>query len=228
MLKNIKVILISSAALFSTSTIAGEYNPNRAGFIEQYGMVADNRLNNTNKIIDIFKNQSDNSKLNGINNFFNAFSFTSDQLLWNGDYWEQPLQFIGLGGGDCEDFALTKYITLIKIGVKPNQLKINYVKVLPTNTPHMVLTYSDDKNKPDKDWYVLDNTTNKIKQLSDRKDLVNIYSFNYDTLKKMPTSKQTDVSRVLLMKFYNFMHQKKVLQPPHNPFLKMIDKSISM
>lgn len=226
MFKHIPILVASSVLLLSSTSFAGEYKPNQSEFVNHYGTAALNRLHALNNVIKHFDNAADASKVATVNNYLNAFSYVSDQLLWGKvDYWEQPLQFIGLGGGDCEDFALAKYATLLKMGVPANHMKLDYVRKLPDNTEHMVLLYSDSSDTPIKDWNVLDNTTNDMKKLSDRKDLLTVYAFNYDTLLKLPTDPQTNVSREMLVKFYDFTHHKNILPAPENPFLKFIDKA---
>ena len=34
---------------------------------------------------------------------------------------------MGTGGGDCEDYAIAKYFSLIKLGIPDEKLRITYV-----------------------------------------------------------------------------------------------------
>jgi len=48
------------------------------------------------------------------------------------DYWATPLEVMGEGRGDCEDFAIAKYITLVLSGVEIDKLhhKVSKVELL--------------------------------------------------------------------------------------------------
>ena len=52
-----------------------------------------------------------------MNRFFNNIRFRSDQKTWGKeDYWALPREFLNRGIGDCEDYAIAKYITLRRLG----------------------------------------------------------------------------------------------------------------
>ena len=48
---------------------------------------------------------------------------------------------LGINSADCEDYAISKYFTLISMGVDEANLRITYVKALELNEAHMVLAY---------------------------------------------------------------------------------------
>ena len=111
-----------------------------------------------------------------MNAFFNRVPWLSDQQHWGRrDYWATPLELLGTNGGDCEDYALAKYITLVIMGVDPSRLRVTYVRALKLSEPHMVLAYYPT---PDADPLLLDNLDQQIRSASQRRDLVPVYSFN--------------------------------------------------
>ena len=116
-------------------------------------------------------------KLQKVNMFFNRqIEFADDIYVWNKkDYWATPLEFLGRGAGDCEDYSIAKYFTLKELGVSEKKLRITYVKALKLKQAHMVLTYFDT---PRSVPLVLDNIISKIKPATQRKDLAPVYSFN--------------------------------------------------
>lgn len=119
---------------------------------------------------------SDKEKLKVVNRFFNLFEFVDDIKLWGKeDYWATPIEFIGLRGGDCEDFSVAKYFTLIELGVPIDKLRLIYVKSVTLNQFHMVLAYYPTKTAVP---LILDNIDGEIKPAFKRKDLVPIISFN--------------------------------------------------
>lgn len=114
--------------------------------------------------------------LQEVNNFFNKLYYVSDsQLNQRADVWMTPYELLADGGGDCEDFAIAKYFTLVMMGVPESRLRITYVSIPTRNIAHMVLTYYPT---PSSEPYILDNMTNRILPASKRTDLVPVYSFN--------------------------------------------------
>lgn len=114
--------------------------------------------------------------LDTVNRFFNHIEFIPDAEHWQqADYWATPTELLASNGGDCEDFSIAKYMTLIALGVPETQLRITYVKALELNQAHMVLTWYE---RPDAEPLVLDNLIGEIKPASQRTDLLPVYSFN--------------------------------------------------
>ncbi|MGB3224012.1 MAG: transglutaminase-like cysteine peptidase [Desulforhopalus sp.] len=131
---------------------------------------------------DLMRLQEDDDlvKLKKVNNFFNEIKFIDDLSHWGkDDYWATPTEFLASGGGDCEDFAIAKYFTLIILGIAEQQLTLTYVTALRLNMPHMVLTYYP---APDLEPIILDNLINTIEPSSKRTDLFPVYSFNTSDL----------------------------------------------
>jgi len=114
------------------------------------------------------------------NDFYNQVPYFSDLEHWGvDDYWATPVEFIASFGGDCEDYAIAKYMTLKDLGIPIERLRITYVRAINIGETHMVLAYYP---RPDADPWILDNLIPEIKQASLRKDLVPVYSFNDDDL----------------------------------------------
>jgi predicted transglutaminase-like cysteine proteinase len=142
-----------------------------------YGESAKNRAQKWRDIIIDNQSNSDWSKINDVNFFFNkTITYEDDLKLWGKkDYWASPVETIGRGKGDCEDFAIAKYFTLTSLGVDPNKLRLMYVRQLTVNQPHMVLIYFENlKETP----FVLDNFNPRVLPANKRRDLKPIYSFN--------------------------------------------------
>lgn len=118
-------------------------------------------------------------KLKRLNDFFNRnIVFGDDITIWNQtDYWATPLETIGRGQGDCEDFAIVKYYSLRLAGIPVNKMRLIYVKAKQGNNSraHMVLAYYAS---PTAEPLVLDNLDPVIKPASKRPDLTPVFSFN--------------------------------------------------
>lgn len=120
-------------------------------------------------------------QLRAVNNFFNLqLRFEDDRTLWHQpDYWATPVEALRIGGGDCEDYAIAKYITLRRLGISAEKLRITYVKAIRLNQAHMVLTYYE---QPSAVPMVLDNLVGGILPATQRTDLVPVYAFNGEGL----------------------------------------------
>lgn len=138
---------------------------------------AQQRLTEWEQLMADYRNHSEQEKLEQVNAFFNSnVVFLSDMTLWKKrDYWATPKEMLTIGGGDCEDYAIAKYITLKQLGVDEEKLRLTYVKAIELNQAHMVLTYFEHKRA---EPLVLDNLIPEIKPASQRQDLLPVYSFN--------------------------------------------------
>jgi len=127
--------------------------------------------------------KTETEKLQIVNQFFNQIPWVSDPDHWGKkDYWATPSEMLATNGGDCEDYSIGKYFTLIALGVPIDRLKITYVKARdpnPINQAHMVLTYYPT---PDAVPLVLDNLIPEIRPATQRPDLTPVYAFNGDGL----------------------------------------------
>ena len=147
----------------------------------KYNSFARQRVESWQQLVNTSHGLSDPEKLDVVNTFFNSnVLFINDLALWKKeDYWATPLEFLSIGAGDCEDYSIAKYFTLIELGMDENKLRITYVKAVNLGQAHMVLTYFETKRSIP---LVLDNLDTEIKPANERTDLVPVYSFNGDGL----------------------------------------------
>jgi len=142
----------------------------------EFGEEAYQRLQNYQRLQLLASRAPIDRKLRLVNSFFNQARFVSDIEHWGEeDYWATPVELLTTNAGDCEDFSIAKYQTLLSMGVPDEQLRIVYVKALELNQAHMVLAWYP---RPDADPLILDNLINDIKLASQRSDLEPVYSFN--------------------------------------------------
>lgn len=143
----------------------------------QFGRDGLQRLEALEALIAEGRTESDWSRLHLVNDFINRnINFVSDQQQYGRlDYWATPVESLGAGAGDCEDYAIAKYFALRAMGVPDDKLRLMYVRALVQNEPHMVLVYFE---QPDQYPLVLDNLDTRIQSAIDRTDLKPVYSFN--------------------------------------------------
>ena len=131
-------------------------------------------------LIDGFDKTPETEKLLTVNDFFNRrIRFANDSEIWQRkDYWATPLETMGRLQGDCEDFSIAKYISLLKMDVPVDKLRLTYVKATLGNgrqQAHMVLAYYPT---PTAEPLILDNISKEILPASRRRDLKPVFSFN--------------------------------------------------
>lgn len=149
----------------------------------RYGSEAVKTLHAWQSLIRSSENTETLDNLKAVNQFFNQrIQFNDDQRIWNQlDYWATPLETMGRRQGDCEDFSIAKYVSLLLAGVPVEQLRMVYVKARVGSVEnkmtqaHMVLAYYPT---PNADPLILDNLEPKILPASQRKDLIPVFSFN--------------------------------------------------
>lgn len=204
----ISFILISFFSLFSTASKTFNVTQEQLNSIEnKYGVIAKNRVEEWDAMIEASKNETILNKLKNVNDFFNQITYKSDLSVWGTkDYWATPFEFMGKGAGDCEDYAIAKYFTLIKLGVPDEKLRITYVSYRKTNTSyeeaHMVLTYY---HKVGVEPVVLDNINKMLQVASKRPDLKPVYSFNASGLWQAKTKGEARVGNNELRSWKDLM-----------------------
>ncbi len=114
------------------------------------------------------------------NDYFNQVRWLADLAHWGQeDYWATPIETLASNGGDCEDFSIGKYFSLLESDLDPTKLRITYVKSLTYDQAHMVLAYYP---RPDAEPLILDNIRGEVLPASQRADLKPIYSFNGESI----------------------------------------------
>lgn len=131
-------------------------------------------------LIDQNLTESIDTKLERVNLFFNIRTmFGNDIDIWNqSEYWATPMETLSRARGDCEDFTIAKYITLLLLNVPADRLRLVYVRAQtgrPTPEAHMVLGYYATPNGEPR---ILDNLKGDILPASQRRDLTPVFSFN--------------------------------------------------
>lgn len=122
-----------------------------------------------------------------VNEFFHEnVIYQLDETLYGvEDYWATPLQTLGHGRGDCEDWAIAKYVSLRNLGIPEGRLRLIYVSAQiggarsPIRRAHMVLGYYET---PNAEPMIMDSLLSSVLPASERTDLSPTFSFNADGL----------------------------------------------
>ena len=79
-----------------------------------------------------------------VNLWFNGFPYKQDNWVYGKeDHWATPSEFLE-NGGDCEDFAIIKYITLRQLGFDADSMQIAMVYDVFSGTDHAFLIVRHD------------------------------------------------------------------------------------
>lgn len=150
----------------------------------RYGASAVLTVNQWREVVVKSQALPESEQILRINDFFNRrIVFVDDMDAWGkADYWATPLETMGRGRGDCEDFAIAKYVSLRSLGIPLDKLRLTYVKAQTgggASQAHMVLAYYP---YPRAEPLILDNLIGDVRPASRRNDLYPIFSFNSEGL----------------------------------------------
>ncbi len=97
------------------------------------------------------------AQLRAVNAAVNAFPYVTDAANWGmADFWETPIEFLQRAG-DCEDFAVTKYMALRALGVAVEDMRVAVVDDRQRGVTHAVLLVAAADG-----YDVLDNLTDDV------------------------------------------------------------------
>ncbi|WP_249384134.1 transglutaminase-like cysteine peptidase [Chitinivorax sp. B] len=166
-----------------TVTPAADLDRMQKSLEQQFGKAMVGVMGELKQLLTDSKLLSDQEKLQRANDFFNRrIRFADDKTTWaRDDYWATPVELLGKGAGDCEDFSIAKYFALRDLGIPEAKLRLIYVKARMGGATslvfqaHMILAYYA---QPDAEPWILDNLIGDIRPASRRPDLMPVFSFN--------------------------------------------------
>ena len=177
--------LLAALALVALSVQA--WDPERiVKAAQKYGPTAVANARALEQTMALVAGKDDAAQLKAVNDFYNRrLAYREDIDNWGQvDYWASPLEALGKGAGDCEDYAIGKYFTLVALGMPHARLRMVYVRASMEGAPngfvpHMVLAYYPS---PEAEPLVLDNLQPDIRPAGGRPDLSPVFSFNAEGL----------------------------------------------
>ena len=107
-------------------------------------------------IIELGRQRQGRARLGEINRAVNlGIKPVSDWAQYSvDDFWSAPLATLSVGAGDCEDYAIAKYVALRESGIGPDDLRLVIVRDVKRKTNHAVIAVRHDEQ-----WLILDNRT---------------------------------------------------------------------
>jgi predicted transglutaminase-like cysteine proteinase len=108
------------------------------------------------QLVELGRQRAGRARLGEVNRAVNlSIRATSDRSQYGvDDFWSAPLATIEKGAGDCEDYAILKYLALREAGISPDDLRLLIVSYPRRRTIHAILAV-----RLDGEWLLLDNLT---------------------------------------------------------------------
>lgn len=123
--------------------------------------------------INSLKGKPKQEQIERVNREMNRAAYILDIANWGvQDYWATPLQFFNRDG-DCEDYAIAKYMSLKALGFSVDDLRIVVLNDSNMGILHAVLVVNHNNTA-----YVLDNYTKSVLPSSRIYHYKPIYSIN--------------------------------------------------
>jgi len=113
------------------------------------------------------------TQIKEVNAFMNKARYITDPVNWGvKDYWATPGEFMAKFG-DCEDYSISKFVSLKLLGFDDNDMRVVAVKDMNLKVGHAILAVYID-GKP----YILDNQIKQVVDASTIRHYAPVFSIN--------------------------------------------------
>lgn len=99
------------------------------------------------------------------------------------DVWASPLQTLGSGAGDCEDYAILKYAILRELGFSTDDLRLVIVQDSKLQMEHAVVAVRSEGK-----WAILDNRTMAILNPEQTQDYRALFALDWQNDRPIKTA----------------------------------------
>lgn len=108
-------------------------------------------------LVDDLKSRPVADRVAYVNKYLNAVRYVPATENWGSpDYWETPFEFLARGG-QCQDYAISKYLALQASGIPDSAMRVAVVHDRQTGQDHAILIVTVDGRD-----LVLDNMTTTV------------------------------------------------------------------
>jgi predicted transglutaminase-like cysteine proteinase len=128
------------------------------------------------RLIEAVKSKSGRARLDEANRAVNAAIRYVSDLSQHGelDRWSAPLATFATAKGDCEDYAIAKYVALREAGFPQEDLRVVLVRDRAVRQDHAVLAaHLEDR------WLILDNRRSELLADSDASSFTPLFAINH-------------------------------------------------
>ncbi len=129
------------------------------------------------RLISAVKSRSGKARLDEANRGVNmAIRYVSDMTQYGvPDQWNAPLATFATAKGDCEDYAIAKYVALRESGFPQQDLRLVLVRDRAVRQDHAVMAARLDDR-----WLILDNRRSEVLTDSEATNLSPLFAINDD------------------------------------------------
>src|SRR5262249_4647339 len=108
------------------------------------------------QLVELGRQRAGRARLGEINRAVNlSIRATNDWSQYGvDDFWSAPLATIEKGAGDCEDYAILKYLALREAGISPDDLRLLIVRAQRRDPLHPIAAV-----RLEGEWLLLENLT---------------------------------------------------------------------
>jgi predicted transglutaminase-like cysteine proteinase len=135
-------------------------------------------------MVDDARTKAGHDKLDAVNRMVNAaIRYTSDfEQHGVPDLWSPPLASFASGRGDCEDYAIAKYVLLREVGVAVENMRLLLVRDTLIRQDHAVLAVREEGR-----WLILDNRWSIVPESSEVRQLTPLFAIDHQGVKLFVT-----------------------------------------
>jgi predicted transglutaminase-like cysteine proteinase len=131
-------------------------------------------------VIDDVRRHDGRARLETVNRVVNdAIRYTADMEQHGvADLWSAPLATFASGRGDCEDYAIAKYVALRESGVAAEDMRVVLVRDMAVREDHAVLAVREGGR-----WMILDNRSMAPIADSDVRNFMPLFALDQEGVK---------------------------------------------
>src|SRR5437868_7751925 len=128
------------------------------------------------RLIQAVKSRSGRAQLDEANRAVNAAIRYVSDFAQHGeaDRWSAPLATFASAKGDCEDYAIAKYVALRQAGFSPDELRVVLIRDRAVREDHAVLAARLNDH-----WLILDNRRSELIEDSDASSFTPLFAINH-------------------------------------------------
>ncbi|MFZ0057122.1 MAG: transglutaminase-like cysteine peptidase, partial [Pseudolabrys sp.] len=136
-------------------------------------------------IVELARKHEGRARLGWLNRAVNmSIKPVSDWAQYgDSDYWASPLQTLASRTGDCEDYAIVKYVALRGLGIPADDLRLIVVQDEKRETGHAVVAVRYEQR-----WLILDNRTMAIPDAEDVHDYRPLFALDQNGTRAIATA----------------------------------------
>jgi len=140
------------------------------------------------RLVNAVKSKFGRERLEEVNHGVNlAIRYVRDIVQYGEmDRWTSPLATFATTKGDCEDYAIAKYVALLEAGASPDELAIILGRDRDAGLDHAVLAAFIEGQ-----WYLLDNRRAELISASAAVNFLPLISLNADGVHALSASSGT-------------------------------------